>query len=85
MAARSRSASLELQAAMALLIQNQAAFQAQHIELVKLWKEHEETVREFREEFAAIKAILTRHEMILKNLPDALRQKIGFKGEPSDT
>ena len=30
-------------------------------------------------ELAEIRAILQRHEQILQNLPDAIRQRIGFE------
>jgi hypothetical protein len=41
MATRARSRSLELQAAMALMMHNIAALAAEHIEQVKQWKETE--------------------------------------------
>ena len=80
MAARTRNASLDLQAAMALLIRNQAAFEASQIKSAEQWKETEKTFMEIRKELDAIKAILARHELILQALTDAIRQKIGFKG-----
>ena len=63
---------LEFHAAMASLIRNQAAF-AEHV------REHHETVARIWREFDEIKRILRRHERILANLPDAIRQKVGFQ------
>jgi hypothetical protein len=36
---------------------------------------------EIMKELDVIKAVLARHERILERLPDAIRQKIGFKNE----
>ncbi len=63
-----------LEQAMALLIQNQAAF------LSHLTETHNE-MREIRREFEEIRAILIRHEKLLNQLPEAIREKIGFKHE----
>jgi hypothetical protein len=79
MATRARNGSLDLQAAMALLIRNQAAMEAEHMEFVKQWKETERTMAEIRKELDAIKTILARHELILQALPEAIRQKIASK------
>jgi hypothetical protein len=45
--------------------------------MIEIRKEH----IAIRRELDAIKAILARHELILESLPEAIRQKIGFKGE----
>lgn len=62
----------DLEQAMALLIQNQATFVAEMVDIrrdmAKIWRDIEE-----------IKAILIRHEHILANLTDAIREKIVFK------
>lgn len=90
-----------LSEAMALLIQNQAAFVAQlkdsdhkHLEFQRQHLEFERKNMEFeratQEQFAQIKAqmaeiirVLNEHSRILTNLPEAVRDKIGFKpGQP---
>ena len=61
-----------LEAAMALLMQNQAQFLT-HLS---------ETRKEFadmKKELDLIKALLIRHEETLQKLPEAIREKIGFK------
>ena len=61
-----------LRAPMAMLIQNQT-------QLVAHLDEFRQTVNHIKGEFAAIKTILMQHEQILRELPEAIRQKIGFK------
>ena len=63
-----------LEQAMSLLIQIQAAF------LSRLTAVNERFAR-IESELGEIKSILLRHEQVLQALPDAIRQKIGF--EPS--
>ena len=61
-----------LEAAMALLMQNQAQFLT-HLS---------ETRKEFadmKRELDLIKALLIRHEDTLQKLPEAIREKIGYK------
>lgn len=81
-----------LEEAMALLIQNQAAFvgrqsetESRHLEFER---RHLEFERETAERFARIEAqmaeiirVLNEHARILEHLPDAVREKIGFKGQ----
>ena len=69
--------------AIALLIHNQAAFLAQ---LAETNRNLETTKVEAEKRFARIEAkfeevitVLRRHEQILNDLPEAIRQKIGFK------
>lgn len=84
-----------LSEAMALLIQNQAAFvadlrESEHQRL-EFQRQHLEFERATQEQFAQIKAqmaeiirVLNEHGRILANLPEAVRDKIGFKpGQPS--
>ena len=57
---------------MAVLLQTQAQFVS----------ELAETRREFaaiKEDLNTIKAVLIRHETMLEKLPEAVRDKIGFK------
>src|SRR5437879_748670 len=86
-----------LQAALALLVQNQAALVAQHTafltQMTETNKRIDETNKRIDEGFAEdrqrfariekdldqIKAILVRHEQMLADLPEAIRQKIGFQ------
>ena len=76
---------------MAMLIQNQAAFVGRqgetdraHAEFVR---RHLEFEREAAERFARIEAkmaeiirVLAEHGRMLEHLPEAVRDKIGFKG-----
>jgi hypothetical protein len=75
-----------LEEAIALLIQNQAAFVGQ---LAEANRERAELKRESDERFARIEAqmaeiirVLNEHGRILERLPEAVREKIGFKGQP---
>ena len=75
----SDSGHANLEAAMAMLMQNQAQF------LTHL-SETRQDLAESRKEFARIekdldmiKAVLVRHETMLEKLPEAIREKIGFK------
>jgi hypothetical protein len=65
-----------LEAAIALLIQTQAQF-------LQTQAAHEEQDRQcfsrIERELEAIKALLIKHEEILQKLPEAIRDKIGFK------
>lgn len=61
-----------LEEAVALLINNQAAFLSR-VSAV------DERFSRIETELADIKAILLRHEQMLQTLPDAIRQKIGYE------
>jgi hypothetical protein len=61
-----------LEQAMTLLIQNQAAFIAD-------MRENAKQLIEIRRELEEIKSYLIRHEKLLAQLPEAIREKIGFK------
>jgi hypothetical protein len=65
-----------LEEALATLIQNQAAFVARMSEIDARVSEME---RINSERFARIEALLLEHNRILQALPDAIRDKIGFK------
>jgi 1-aminocyclopropane-1-carboxylate deaminase/D-cysteine desulfhydrase-like pyridoxal-dependent ACC family enzyme len=74
-----KSSNRSLEAAMALLIQNQATFVA-HLQ------RHENEFAKINHELDEIKRSLLRHERILADLfdaiarlPDVIREKIGFK------
>jgi hypothetical protein len=64
----------------ATLIQNQAAFAARAAEVDARMAEMK---RENDERFPRIEALLLEHSRILKALPDAIREKIGFKAPGS--
>jgi len=69
----------ELQQAMALLIQNQAQFLSHLAETHKHQAESDRRFARIEAELEQIKAILLRHDRVLADLPEAIRQKVGFK------
>ncbi len=81
--ARSKNGNGKLEDAIATLIQNQASFLARMSEIdARVGETNErmvETNRINSERFARIEAILIEHNRILQALPDAIRDKIGFK------
>jgi hypothetical protein len=81
----SRNGRDRLDEAMAMLIQNQAAFVAQHADLER---RHLELRSEAVERFARIEAqiaqiiqVLTDHSRQLERLTEAVRDNIGFKAQ----
>ena len=81
-----------LEEALATLIQNQAAFVSQLAqsdrERAEMRRESLELERRTEERFLRIEAqmaeiirVLSEHGRILERLPDAVREKIGFKGQ----
>jgi multidrug resistance efflux pump len=76
-------AQAQLTHAQATLVNTQtqmAAAQAQaNVDRDQMRTEMRELERKIYDELDAIKAILLRHERILEELPEAIRQKIGFK------
>ena len=69
-----------LQQAMALLIQNQAQFLSHLTETHKRQNETDARLARIEGDLEQIKAILLRHDQVLADLPEAIRQKVGFKG-----
>jgi hypothetical protein len=65
-----------LEEALATLIQNQTSFLARMSEIDARVAEMD---RVNSERFARIEALLLEHNRILQALPDAIRDKIGFK------
>jgi len=61
-----------LESAIAVLIQNQARFVA-HLD------EDRERFSRIERDLEVIKALLIKHEELLQKLPEAIRDKIGFK------
>jgi hypothetical protein len=85
MARRTDTSSINLQEAAALLLRNQAAFVA---EMAAMNSRREADMRRWEENrirsdarFAAIERELDEIKRILLQLPEAIRQKIGFKSE----
>ena len=72
---------LDLQQAMAMLIRNQAAFVESSIEFQRRWREDQEQWVKAQERFARIERDLDQIKAILSELPEAIRQKIGFKAK----
>ena len=72
-----------LENALAQLIQNQAILLSMltedHKRLSKNEQDHLDLKREIGERLGNIEALLIRHEQTLEKLPEAIRQKIGFK------
>jgi hypothetical protein len=82
-----------LEQALETQIQNQAAFVARMAEADQRMAAHERDAIELRrtmaelervtaQRFARIEAILLEHSRILQALPDAVRDKVGFKIPP---
>jgi hypothetical protein len=72
-----------LEDAMATLIQNQASFVARMSEIDSRMAEmnqlNTERFARIEERFARIEKLLLEHNRMLQALPDAIRDKIGFK------
>jgi predicted nuclease with TOPRIM domain len=78
-----------LQDALAQLVQNQAALVAQHTKFVEHLDEDRQRFARIERDLELIKALLIKHEEMLKKLPDAIemleklpdaiKEKIGFK------
>jgi hypothetical protein len=87
MARSKNSGNGRLEEALAILIQNQAAFVARMADIDARVAEANarmaEMDRRIEERFARIEALLLEHNRILQALPDALREKIGFKAPGS--
>ncbi|HYM24820.1 MAG TPA: hypothetical protein VEU08_16505 [Vicinamibacterales bacterium] len=64
---------------MALLIQNQAAFVQSQTAFLARMTETDARFARIEQDLDQIKALLVRHEQILNELPEAIRQKVGFK------
>jgi hypothetical protein len=66
-----------LDEAMAMLIQNQAAFSGRMAEIERATSER---FARIENDMAAILRVLAEHSRLLERLPEAVRDKIGFKG-----
>ncbi len=61
------------------LMQSQAQFNAQFAETRKDLAEADKKFARIEKDLEIIKAVLVRHETMLEKLPEAIREKIGFK------
>ena len=77
MPARNKNGRLE--EAIALLINSQAALANNQAAFLSVARETQQEMALIRRELEQIKAILMRHEQMLQSLPEAIRDKIGFK------
>ena len=68
----------KLEDALSTLVQNQATFVQTETVFLSRLAEWRERMVAIQGEFDQIKTILLRHEKILAELPEAIRQKIGF-------
>jgi hypothetical protein len=66
----------QLETALAVLLQNQAQFLA---DLEAHREEDRQRFERIERQFQEIMSILRIHEEILRKLPDAIKEKIGFK------
>ena len=78
MARRLNGTQINLQEAIALLIRNQAAFVT---EMTEINRRHNELEVETKLMIAAIQQKFIDIDRILRDLPEAIRQKIGFKAK----
>jgi hypothetical protein len=76
---RTTGTRINLEQAIAILIQNQAAFLAGSRETDEWRRKADERFARIERELAEIKSILNQFELILNQLPELIRQKIGFK------
>ena len=67
-----------LAATMAMLVQAQAMLMQNQAHFLNQMVETRRDFAEMKKDLDTIKAVLVRHERILEELPEALRQKIGF-------
>lgn len=74
-----------LEEAMTLLIHNQAAFLSRVADtdrrLAEIERESSERFKRIENDMAAILRVLSEHSRMLEQLPEAVRNKIGFKRE----
>jgi hypothetical protein len=79
--ARGSNGNRHLADAIALMVQNQAALLAEQTRFVSELRETNRTFEVIKRDLDQIKAIVLRHERILTELPEIIRQKIGFKAK----
>jgi hypothetical protein len=74
--ARRNGTTIGLESAMALLVQNQAKCASDMVDINRRYNELKEKIDT---RLTNIENLLARHDQLLKNLPDAIKEKIGFK------
>jgi hypothetical protein len=78
---RSRDSRINLEQAIAILIQNQAAFLASAVETHEWRRRADERFAKIERRLEAIERDLEEIKAILGQLPELIRQKIGFKSK----
>ena len=68
-----------LEEAIAILIQNQATFLR---DLAEIERETSARFRRIENDMTAILRLLSEHSRLLERLPEAVREKSGFQGQP---
>ena len=68
-----------LEEAIAMLIQNQAAFLSR---MAEIERSASERFGRIENDMTAILRVLSEHSRLLERLPEAVRDKIGFQGQP---
>ena len=79
MAVKTRNGNGSLAAAIALLVQNEAAFLARQVKFQDDLAKTRLAFARMEKDIETIKSILARHEATLERLADTIRNKIGFK------
>ncbi len=74
MTTRRKNGNIDLATALAQLMHNQAVF-VSHLD------EDRQRFARIEKDLDLIKALLIKHEEMLQKLPEAIREKIGFKGQ----
>ena len=74
-----RNGNGNLESAVSLLVNNQAALVAQHTAFLSHLTEDRQRFARIESDLDQIKALLLQHDRILKDLPEAIREKMGFK------
>ena len=75
-----KNGSQRLDAAMAQLVENQAALVAQHTLFLSQMANFLSQMAKLQQDFEEIRALLLHHQRILQELPEAIKRTIGFKG-----
>jgi hypothetical protein len=69
----------ELEQALATLVNSQATLAGNQATFLSQLARTDERFSRIENELSEIKAILLRHERMIQSLPEAVREKIGFK------
>ena len=81
-ARKSNGTAGNLEQAMALLVQSEASLVQNQASFLSHLTETYQRLARIEGDLEQIKAILLRHEQALRDLPEAIRQKIGSKSGP---